>query len=198
MVIDLTRRPVYVNTDICTGQIVVRTAAGLEVDGRIGRKLGKSYRFKGEQEGGKSLSLVTVGAQTEIRAPNGARLITMEYRLPVQEIVQAIRSGKVSLEPYEVSTVYADAITGLGSTWRAQIIVGYRENKQGIIWLVTVRDETAKVDLLTATCKEATTKGLTMRGDPESLLPLERLSSPTPALAILSVWDRIRLISYEP
>ena len=52
MVIDLTRRPVYVNTDICGGQIVVRTAAGLEVDGRIGRKLGKSYRFKGEQEGG--------------------------------------------------------------------------------------------------------------------------------------------------
>ncbi len=200
MVIDLTRRPVFLNTDICPSWVVIRTAANDEVDGRLRRKLEKKeYR---RTRGAKSLGGITEVAVGASRV--ASRRTILECRLPVDHIFHR-RDNDPLPNPYEVATVYSDAFTRLVGTWRAQILVGLQKNKNGDLWLITVRDETTKIDLFTATTKELeTTMPIQLvlgppKGDPESKLPLDRIDPTSQGVRVpLSVWDRLRQIEYNP
>lgn len=196
MVIDLTRKPVVVNTDICVNWVVLRTAGNHEVDGRVRRSLEKKENRRGLPE--HDVMVVEVGA---MRKRDDRTL--MEVRLPLNHIARR-RPEQPIPNPFEVATVYTDAFTKMMSTWRAQIIVERVANKNGTLWLITVRDETSKQFLLTATAKDldASHGGvIIMTGVklPDEQFPLDRLSpsalGPTPPL---SVWDRLRQIEYDP
>ena len=88
--------------------------------------------------------------------------------------------------------------------WRAQLIVERTKNKNGELWLVTVRDETLKLDLVTATAKELDGGGsviqLRMKGAAKEPLPLQRInaSSPGGPQAPLNKWERLRMSQFGP
>ncbi len=194
MVIDLTRRPVFLNTDICLNSIVVRTSSNGEVDGRLRRQMEKSEhrRSRNERMAGAHLVELDVGATRVTPSRN-----IMESRLPLNHILLRHKDDPIP-NPYEVATVYVDAFTQKTGTWRARISIEQAKNKNGSLWLITIRDEVAKIDLVTATVKELETeraRGLTLGGHgPDDQLPLERMGArPT---GKLSVWERLRLIEY--
>ena len=221
MVIDLTRRPVFINTDICTKHVVVRTAStqGASMDavnGRIARSLPKSqHRFHEEESAGQNLAYVKIGASK--KSPQST---LMECRLPVQSIVGGLSQGLL-FDPYEVATLYLDSFTNKRGVWRAQLMINSAKNVNGTVWLITVRDEEAKVNLVTATLKEPPAKQKTLfvkppgrfdrRGtsanltaevqapqDFDDLLPLERIGVSAPgSVGPRSVWDLIRAIQYD-
>lgn len=198
MVIDLTRKPVVVNTDICPAWVVVRTASNASVDGRLRRKLDKNERRRGRGEtniGGEMVE-VEIGASSPPRTEKTLH----ETRLPIDHIRRR-RGDDPFTNPYEVATVYTDAFTGRVGVWRAQILAAYAENRNGGVWLITIRDEALKIDLFTASAKdlddkrgELTVEGATL---PDDRFPLNRIN-PGTATAPLSVWDRIRRTQYRP
>ncbi len=199
MVIDLTRKPVVVNTDICQNWVVVRTASNSDVDGRLRRKLEKREfrRGRGEKHVGNEMAEVEVGAS--LQRPGK---MVLETRLPLDHILRR-KDDEPLTNPYEVATLYTDGFTNKQSIWRAQILVEHVKNKNGGIWLVTIRDDGAKIDLLTATAKELETSSpvLIMKGVPnsEDRFPLDRIKGGAKESAgPLNVWERIRRTSYHP
>jgi hypothetical protein len=197
MVIDLTRRPVFINTDICQNSVVIRTASGAGVDGRLRRKLepGERLKGRGETRGGKDATEVAIGA---LRV--GPKRTIMECRLPIDHVLRRGPKDPIP-NPFEVATVVRDAFTDTMGAWRVQILVEHTSNKNGDLWLITLRDEGLKTDLFTATAKELdTTDGhLSIPGvkSNEDRLPLERMRGEG-VEGPLSVWDRLRRIEYNP
>lgn len=199
MVIDLTRKPVFINTDICANWVVVRTASNKEVDGRVRRTLEKDERRgAGESNAGPHLAVVDVGA---LRKREERTL--MEVRLPIDQVIR--RSEKQPIpNPFEVATVFLDAFTKKMGTWRVQILVERSSNKNGTLWLVTIKDEATGQYLVTATAKDLDAS----RGGPlkvagarpaDEQFPLERLSPSVLATGgPLSRWERLRQIEYDP
>lgn len=199
MVIDLTRRPVVVNTDICPAWIVIRTAANRDVDGVLRRRMDQQSvgvgnrvfkqalgrRARGERKMGDTSEL-----RTEVEMPMGdgpSARIVKESLLPIDHL--ANKDPREPLpDPYEVATFFVDGFSGSVGTWRAQIILGHVRNKNGEYWQVTVRDEGARIDLVTATAKDLA-QG---HGAFDEVLPLQRLSSQT---AFGNTWERLRQFS---
>lgn len=195
MVIDLTRKPVVVNTDICVNWVVVRTASNKEVDGRLRRRLERGDTKLGTAE--HNTVVVDIGAQKK-----RDELTLMEVRLPLNHLLRRRREQGLP-NPFEVATVYRDGFSKLLGTWRAQLIIERSVNRNGILWLVTIRDETSQQYLLTATAKDldAAAGGvLIFNGTkpPDEQFPLDRLSPSTTPTAPLSRWDRLRQIVYDP
>ncbi len=200
VVIDLTRKPIFINTDICVNWVVVRTASNDEVDGRVKRRLEKDeHRHgRGEKNIGPGFVAVDVGAfrKREDRT-------VMEIRLPIDHVIR--RNAKEPIpNPFEVATVYVDAFSKKLGTWRAQILVECSKNKNGSLWLVTVKDERTGQYIVTATAKDLDAdRGVRLTlgnaKPPDELLPLERLS---PSALVtggpLSRWERLRQIEYDP
>jgi len=195
VVIDLSRKPVFVNTDVCPGWIVVRTASNGDVDGILRRKLERKEhrRGRGEKVNGQF-------TEVEVEAKHRSKGRTlMECRLPVDHILRR-RPEEPLPNPFEVATIYTDAFTKSQGSWRAQLLVERIENKNGDLWMVTVRDEVARMDIVTATTKNldddarglAIVVGVKHKDD---LLPLQRLTAKEQPP--LSVWDRLRLIEYD-
>lgn len=201
MVIDLTRRPVFINTDICEKLVVVRTASNHQVDGRLRRNLEKNEhrRGRGEKNGGNNVVIVDIGATVET-----AHRTLLEVRLPLDHLVRRKADDPIP-NPYEVATVYVDPFSNTTGTWRAQLLVEYVKNKNGGMWCITVRDDATKLDLFTTTAKELATGWggqLSIGGQklPDELLPLQRVSQAKAPLGPLKLsrWDRIRQIEYDP
>lgn len=198
MVIDLTRRPIFINTDICPSWVVVRTAANTEVDGRVRRTVDSRYtRGRGERHGGNKTLIVDIGAQ---RAREGRTV--MEVRLPLDHVVRR-RMDEPRPNPFEVATLYTDAFTKTVGTWRAQILVECTNNKNGSVWFVTVRDEVENRDIVTATAKDLDASRhsvlvVTNQKPPDELFPIDRLTPGAEAPGPLSVWERLRRIEYSP
>lgn len=207
MVIDLTRRPVVVNTDVCTAWIVVRTAANREVDGILRRRMDQRQVVIDRYANGRPNATITARAigrrgrgerrmgdvnelRTEVELPTGdgsSARILKESRLPIDHLVNKDPHDPLP-NPFEVATLYVDGFTGTMGTWRAQLILGRVRNKNGEYWQVTVRDEGARIDLVTVTAKDlAHGQGLGF----DEVLPLQRLSSQAPS----NTWERLRQIS---
>jgi hypothetical protein len=162
----------------------------------------KGHRFVSSEEYiGKERACIKVGAKKQ-----GPKFTLLECRLPVKEIVSQLRQG-IAFHPYEVATVYRDSVIGKQGIWRAQIVIGCtKKSEVGMgVWMVTVRDEAAKMELVTATIKEVEEVhgGLRLKNqpqDPDEVFPLDRVPSrmlKQPA-GRLNVWDRLRLIEYDP
>ncbi len=204
VVIDLSRRPVFINVDVCPGWFVVRTASKGEVDGILRRKLEKKEFRKGRGERYAVNGMIEVAV--EVKVPRGARTL-MEVRLPVDHILRRLPEEPLC-NPFEVATSYVDAFTKTEGSWRAQLIVERIQNANGDLWVVTVRDESTRMDLVSATMKEIDDDargGLRISVGPsigikskEELLPLQRLTQKESGTAPLSVWERLRLIDYDP
>ncbi len=188
MVIDLTRRPVFINTDICVKHVVIRTAKQTGgVDGRIMRRIEKGSRtFAQWEEVIKDWAYLRIGASKD--GPSETTI--MEYRLPVHDIVWG-RRKKMLFDPYEVATLHWEG--GKRGAWRVHLTINYATNPNGVVWFITVRDEGAKLDLLTATLKEVFEHRKLADFDHDDLLPLERLARELPSPGKRrTVWDLLR------
>lgn len=192
MVIDLTRRPIFINTDVCTDCIVVRTARTREVDGILRRKLDARQHVPRRGNEKRVGTMAEVTPEAEMAQGD---ITFMEVRLPTAHV--SSRQPKDALpDPYEVATYYRDLFTNKIGTWRAQLIVELSSNKNGKVWLITVRDETLKVDIVCATAKDFARP---VTG--QELLPLQR-GNPrlAPGRGTTSVWERLRerrLLGYD-
>jgi hypothetical protein len=139
---------------------------------------------------------VAVEANREV-----ADMTVQEMRLPIDHLVDRVDRDHYP-NPFEVATVYMSAFTKTTGTWRAQLIVERRENKNGELWMVTVRDEGANIDLVTATAKELDTGvkvgQLHIKGLTREPLPLQRLNLSEGQLQSPNRWELLRLTQLGP
>ena len=202
VVIDLSRKPVFINADVCPGWFVVRTASKGEVNGVLRRKLEKNEhrRGRGETRVGE---MVVVAVEASV--PRGTRRL-MEVRLPVNHILNR-RPKDPMCNPFEVATSYVDAFSKTEGSWRAQLIVELIQNANGDLWVVTVRDESTRMDLVSVTMKEIdedargrvrVSFGQIAPKTKEDLLPLQRLTMKESHPVPMNVWERLRAIDYNP
>jgi hypothetical protein len=195
MVIDLTRRPVVINTDICLKWVIVRTASNREVRGTLQREY-EGTRHPSEKSIGNKFIELTPGATRVL-----GEMIYLESRL-----IPTRRTKNYPLcAPYEVATVYVDSYTRRRGTWRAQVTL--EDAKAN--WIVSVRDEGSKVDLVMATVKTLEEREemdhndsiLQLRGPikpQDEVFPLNRIDKDQTPIKPMSIWERIRNITYGP
>ena len=189
MVIDLSRKPVFVNTDVCNGWFVIRTASDGSVDGLLRRRLEKNEHRRGRKEkhAGNSSTFV----EPEAKMVHKEKTF-FETRLPVDHILRRQKDEPLP-NPFEVATSYRDVFTQRWGSWRAQILIERWQNKQGELWVVTVRDEVTRTDLVTLTMKEIQKEVATGIGTHnDDLLPLERITALRAQPKRQTVWDRLR------
>jgi hypothetical protein len=188
MVIDLTRRPVVVNTDVCPQWIVVRTASNGQVDGLI-RRIIEVRQRRGPVKQDMLVVAVGVRRQTKDRT-------IMEARLPIDHVIRR-HSDTPLPNPYEVATHWVDPFTESTGTWRVQISVNHVVGKGDPVWYVILRDETVGQFIAILTAKDLDASevviqvGNKLPRTSDELFPLERInqsSQPEP----LNVWQRLR------
>ena len=206
MILDLTKKPVAVTTDACSGHVVVRTMGNRDVDGALRRKFNKNvWKRPGYENQTTSVIDVTVGKEMRVKDRTLKEyLLPLSHALPKQlaavnqnvrrnQIIDARNDAEIP-DPFEVASVCQDGFTGMVSSWRAQIILNAKTIQGGILWQVTIRDETTKTDLLTIQ-----EKNLLTRKDPQFVFPLELVTAQAKILeenqGVLSVWDRLQIQS---
>jgi hypothetical protein len=195
VVIDLSRKPVFVNTDVCTGWFVIRTASNDIVDGLLRRRLEKREYRKGrmEKHAGNNVTVVL----PEARVIRGKRTL-LECRLPVEHVLRR-KNDEPMPNPFEVATLYTDAVTKQEGSWRVQLILERWKNQNGDLWLVTVRDENTATNLIVVTMKSIEEEAHGVLGmHKDDQLPLQRVTTTQQPAKRLNVWDRLRSPDLAP
>lgn len=191
MVIDLTRRPIVINTDVCQDSIVIRTAGAGTVDGLLRRRLEKREQPIRNVEKQQAADMCEVVPTVSL--PRGG-VTLREVRLPMRHVfARGERKGIPFPNPYEVATYFKDSLVGAQGTWRIEIKLEKVVNNNGTFWTATFRDLAAGMDLATATTKSLDFDN-TLHSKLEPL-PLERVLAKTgenTPLKPTSVWDRLR------
>jgi len=199
MVIDLSRMPVLVSSDVCPDSIVIRTARDKTVDGILRRKIDPknltpdngALRNRNEK---KVSDVYEVAVEAQL-SRSGQTL--QEMRLPLRHMLTWDPKNGLLPEPFEVATAYREGITKRLGTWRIQIKVEILQNqvkngKNGRIWLITIRDEGARRDIVTATMKLPEDEGPVL---PKlELLPIQKKLNVLEKPESLSVWARLRML----
>lgn len=171
MVIDLTRLPVVINTDVCPSSIVLRTARAHGVDG--------IPRRTNEDRWGKVKTF-----EAEVKASRAYKdgVIFQEFRLDLGHILPKTKAGDITQSPFEVATWARDHFSGTSSTWRVRISIEQQYNKNGQVWFVTLTDERALLPVVTLTAKNLARGELSLN-EPLPLTIANKKGGP------MSVWD---------
>jgi hypothetical protein len=160
VLIDLTRKPLIVYPETCVTAVVVRTIGNREVNGIVCYWLDPERATRRRKELPPDAK-ITRGQSTlyETRLPlpgwNKAAdnpYIKEEPWVPLGGRRIALTKKKdVSIlpEPFEVASVYHDAVTGASGTWRAGIRIEHVEKMKKNPWVVAIMDVTTGVTLST-------------------------------------------------
>lgn len=121
----------------------------------------------------------------------------LETRLPVGHILYRKKDEPIP-NPFEVATLYVDAFTQKQGSWRVQLILERWQNKNGDLWLVTVRDEGTKTDLVAVTMKSAQVELNALMAHDDDLLPLQRVTKLGLGQERPNVWNRLLGPAFPP
>lgn len=157
MLIDLTRKPLIVYPETCPTSVVVRTIGNHEVNGLV------SFWIDNERAARRRRDLkpdanITRGRSTlfETRIPlPGTRRERgddpYERDVPYRRWRDDLPKSKANIlpEPFEVASVYQDALTNVAGTWRAGIRIEFVEKLKKNPWVVSILDVTSSAVLAT-------------------------------------------------
>lgn len=158
MIIDATRKPVFVLPDEVKDSVILRSAGKTETSGHLGywHEIRGTKRELIDIQPEMSLrqgSVVTHETRIPLPGSNRFRTTTVPRNLallargrppPTEE---SERPLPLAMEPMEVVSCYTDPLTNFSGTWRLGIRVQLHQNKK--FWLVELFDGTSMAPLTT-------------------------------------------------
>ncbi len=158
MLIDLTRKPLIIYPEICPTSVVVRTIGNHEVNGLVGYVIDPERATRRRRDldpdakitRGKSTLYETKLPLPGSNLPYGRNPYIRDERIwPAEHPLAKDRKANILPDPFEVASVYQDAVTNVHGTWRAGVSIEHVEKMKKNPWVVGVIDVTKNLTLAT-------------------------------------------------